>query len=73
VATFYENLTTERDALQQTLTDAALNGPKPSYSNGPRSVSWTEWYRYASDRIKEINAQLSALQPEEYDTPVRAL
>lgn len=70
---YTENLATERDALQQTLTDAAVNGPKPTYTNGVRSVSWVEWFRYASDRIKEINLTLAQVSPAEIDMPVRAL
>lgn len=67
--TVTERLETIRDNLLTAIEDATAN-PKPSYSNGPRSVSWTEYMDGLQRQLESIEARLSRSEPIEVITTV---
>lgn len=52
-----ENLETVLDNLAQQLADISAN-PKPSYSVGGQSVSWTEYFRMLTEQMKAVREQI---------------
>lgn len=62
MATYLENLTTERDAIQAQL---AAMVAKPSYDVDGQRVEWTSHYNALANRLKEIKAELVGDSPFE--------
>lgn len=71
--TTLENLQAELANHQATLLAASAAGAKPSYGNGPRNVQWTPELQRIQARVTELIELIARLQPDEFDTPVRAL
>lgn len=60
-----ENVATAIDNIASQLVDMTAN-PKPSYSIGSRSVSWTEHFRSLTDQLRALNELQQQLDPFEY-------
>ncbi len=73
MATYAENLTTERDNLQAALIAQSAAGVTPDTSDGSRSEQFNGWARDARQRIREINEELARIQPGYRPMPVRGL
>lgn len=69
MATVAERLETIRDNLLTAITEATAN-PKPSYSNGPRSVSWTEYMNGLMQQLQSVEERLARAEPVEVITQV---
>lgn len=70
MATPAENLQTAYESLTAAYA-AACADPKPSYSDGTRSVSHTEYLAGLSARIAEIGKLITQASPVEIVTQVR--
>jgi hypothetical protein len=69
VATVAENLSTALDNLTAAYA-AAVVSPKPSYSEGGRSVSWTEYLESLTRQIQTIKTLLGQAAPIEVVTRI---
>lgn len=60
-----ENLITARDGFTARLAEASTDC-KPSYSIDGQSVNWVQYYRFLSEQIDKLDAQIAAAQPYEF-------
>lgn len=60
--THLENLITARDQIAQLIVDITAN-PKPSYSIGSQSVSWSDYLSMLNGQYTELNKTIQALRP----------
>lgn len=67
---YLESLATARDNFAAKLAEISVD-PKPSYSIDGQSVSWTEYYRFLSEQVDKLNAQIAAGEPFEIEHQVR--
>lgn len=72
MATYAENLVTARDNLAAKIAAISAD-PKPTYTDGTRTVSWETYYRMLSDQLKAMNELIAAATPDEIGISVRAL
>lgn len=59
---------TIRDSAEDRLAECLAN-PKPNYSDGECSYSWTEYQAMLNRQIKEAEAQIAALGGESTMAP----
>lgn len=48
-----------RDEWEDALTDYLTLPPKPDYSVGGQTVSWSNFYRVATDMIEKLTEQIN--------------
>lgn len=67
---YADDLVTIRTNLVTAIA-AMMSSPKPSYSNGERSVSWAEYRRQLMSELEQINKLIAQSDPTEIVTLVR--
>lgn len=71
VATTAERMIAIRDNLLTAIEAVTAAGAtKPTYSNGVRSVSWTEHLRALFEQLESVEARIARSQPVEIITRV---
>ncbi len=70
MATPAQNLQTAYDNLCAAYASATAN-PKPTYSEGGRSISWESYLRMLGDQIDAMGKRLATATPTEVVTLVR--
>lgn len=70
MATIAENLQTARENIAAKLAEISAD-PKPTYTDGSRTVSWESFFKMLTDQMEALDKRLAASQPVEVITTVR--